>query len=229
MPNMMSPQEFYQFKKDRGAQYIKASEQQVFDSGVFPDWLDMATQKGARIKNTLGVSGGGENSRYYVSTSYENVEGVAIGDKFKRLSTRVNLETNITNWLTYGTNTQLAYNDRSGEAAYFDNANGAYKFNPLTRAYDPLTGELIIFPYTQNNGTIVDDAFFANPLSPTQANSDDKTYKIITNNFVQVDFPFVKGLSYRLNTGLSYTNRDRNTYWGRNTKNGFRITRWYKR
>jgi TonB-linked SusC/RagA family outer membrane protein len=213
LPDLLSPEAFYEFKNTREPGMITLDEQKVFDSKNFPDWVGMATRAGSRMQHTLGVSGGGENSRYYVSASYLDVKGIAVNDNFKRLSNRINLETNITKWLTYGTNTQLSLNTRSGLPAFFGGTDGAYKFNPLTTAFNE-DGTQKIYPNPL-------DTFFGNPLAPTLANNDDETYKIISNNFMQVDLPFIKGLTYRLNTGVEYTNRTQKTYYGRNVKRGF--------
>jgi TonB-linked SusC/RagA family outer membrane protein len=215
LPDMLSPEEFYAFKRTREPNTaITTSEQAVYDSKNFPDWVNLATRTGSRSQHTLGVAGGSENSKYYVSATYLGIKGIALNDDFQRISTRVNLEMNVTKWLTYGTNTQLSYNNRSGLAASFNGDYGAYRFNPLTSAYDA-SGNLTIYPWP-------DDVFFANPLATTLASNDDETYKVISTNYLNVQLPFIKGLSYRLNTGMEYTSRDQSTYYGRNTRTGLK-------
>ncbi len=212
LPNTLSPEEFYAFKKIREPNSVSLSEQTIFDSKNFPNWLDLTTQQGSKMQHQLGVSGGGDNSRYYVSASYLDVEGIAVNDEFKRLSTRVNLEMNIKDWLTYGTNSQLAYNIRDGLPATFSGQTGAYNFNPLTTPFNA-DGTQRIYPWPE-------DVFFGNPLAPTLAANEDRTSKIISNNYLDLKIPFVKGLSYRLNTGIEYTIRNQNTYYGVNTRTG---------
>lgn len=212
LPDMLDPEEFYDFKKYREPNSVTLSEQAIYDAKTYPDWLDLATRDGMRTQHSLGIRGGSNNVKYYISGTYLNVGGVAVNDNFKRVSTRINLEVNVTKWLTAGTNTQLAYNNRSGLAAYFSGDYGAFNFNPLTKAYDS-AGKLTVYPWPE-------DVFFANPLSPTLAQNKDETHKVITNNYFNIKFPFVEGLSYRLNTGIEYTSRSQSTYWGRNTRNG---------
>lgn len=212
LPPILTPQQFYDFKQIREPGMITVTEQANYDAGNFPDWLDLATQTGMRTQHTLGVRGGSSSSKYYISGTYLNVKGVAVNDEFKRASVRFNVSVDVTKWLTLGTNTQLSYNDRSGLPAYFDGNYGAYLFNPLTTAYDA-DGSLTIYPWPE-------DVFFANPLSATLAKNDDKTHKVVTNNYLRVNIPFIKGLSYNFNTGVEYTVRDQSTYWGRDTKRG---------
>lgn len=212
LPRALSAEDFYQYKNTREPGSVTTSEQAVYDSKVFPDWVDMVTRQGRKTQHTLGVNGGSEKFRYYVSGTYLDVKGIAVNDDFKRLSTRINLESKIKKWLTLGTNSQLSHNDRSGLSATFANYQGAFRFNPLTTAFNP-DGTPTVYPWPQ-------DLFFPNPLAPTLAENTDETYKIITNNFLQVDIPFIQGLSYRINTGVEYTTRARNTYYGTNTRTG---------
>ncbi len=212
LPKALSPEEFYAYKNTREPGSVTTSEQAVYDSKIFPDWIDLVTRQGSKMQHTLGVNGGGEKFKYYVSGTYLNVKGVAVNDDFKRLSSRINLEANIKSWLTLGSNTQLSYNDRSGLPATFADYQGAFRFNPLTTAFNA-DGTPTIYPWPQ-------DLFFANPLAPTLASNTDETYKIISNNYVNIEIPFIKGLSYRVNTGIEYTTRAQNTYFGSDTRTG---------
>jgi TonB-linked SusC/RagA family outer membrane protein len=213
LPPVLLGEDFYNFKVTReGIGAVTLSERAIYNSKNFTNWLDLATRKGMRSQHTLSIRGGSSNIKYYGSLSYLDVKGVAVNDHFQRFSSRINLEATITSWLTYGTNTQLSYNDRSGLPATFAGDYGAYRFNPLTTPFDSL-GNPTIYPWPE-------DRFFANPLAPTLAKSRDNTYKALTTNYLQVKIPFVKGLSYRLNTGMDYQGRTINTYYGRNTRTG---------
>lgn len=212
LPPILMGADFYNFKKTREPGSITASEQAIYDSKNFTNWLDLTTRTGQSSQHTLGVRGGNSGVKYYASLSLLNVKGIALNDNFKRLTSRVNLDVNITNWLTYGTNTQLSYNDRSGLAPSFSGNNGAYLFNPLTTPFDS-SGKPTVFPWPE-------DTFFGNPLAPTLAKNTDETYKIFSTNYLNVRFPFLPGLSYRLNTGVEYQGRKMNTYYGRNTSVG---------
>lgn len=213
LPKILSPQQFYQFKVAReGQSSVTTSEQAVYDSKNFPNWMKLATQNGLKEQHGLSISGGNTSTKYFASVNYLDTKGVSVNDHFKRLTSRINLEANLTKWLTYGTNTQLGYDNRRGLPASFSGDNGAYFFNPLTSAYDS-TGHLSIYPWPQ-------DTHFANPLAPTLAINADNAYQIFTANYLLVKVPFIPGLSYRLNTGFEYNQRRTSTYYGRNTADG---------
>src|SRR5690606_34511633 len=44
--------------------------------------------------------------------------------------------------------------------------------------------------------------------------------QLFSNNYAIVDFPFIDGLQYRINTGLRFYFTDRERYYGRNTQTG---------
>ena len=85
--------------------------------------------------------------------------------------------------------------------------------NPLTRAYDE-SGILTIYPWPEEN-------YYGNPLEATLWDDVDRSYQAITNNYAIIDFPFIKGLSYRLNTGFRARFNDEATYRPKTSTSGY--------
>lgn len=212
LPPVMTGPAFYEFKQTREPGSITASEQAVFDAGTWTDWIDLATRNGAQQQHTISISGGNDKSNYYISGSYLNAEGIAVNDQFDRYTLRINFGQDLANWLKIGTNTQLSLADRGGVDANFSDA---FYMNPLTEAFDSL-GNQLITPWQE-------DPFFGNPLEGLLAIDEDISYKIFSNNFLQVDFPFLKGLSYRINTGTEFQLREELTYYGQDTQTGRQV------
>ena len=103
------------------------------------------------------------------------------------ITSRMNVETQVTKWLKIGTRSQFNFDDRSGEEANFE---VALETNPLGTAYDK-NGKLTIWPWPDN-------IIVGNPLGGLLYDDLDKSYQILTNNYAEVDFPFIDGLTYRL-------------------------------
>jgi TonB-linked SusC/RagA family outer membrane protein len=213
LPDLMNGEEFYNFKKERTPTIMTQSEQEIYDSGQWTDWLDLATRNGNSTEHNLSVSGGFNHTNYYISGGVLNVKGLAVNDDYLRLTSRINIDTEIAGWLTIGTRTQLSYDDRGGISPTFDGDNGVFLLNPLTKAYDE-NGNLTIYPWEE-------DIHFANALEGTLAVNTDETNQVISNNYAIVKFPFIPGLQYRINTGFKIRYRDTNTYYGTNTKTGY--------
>lgn len=207
--DIMDGAEFYKFKNDRLPSQITLSEQEMYDSGTSTNWLDLGLRQGSSQQHNLSASGGSENTKFYISGTMLDVQGIALNDQFRRLTSRINVETKVAKWLTLGTRTQFSYDDMSGEGP---TVSDLFWTNPLTTPFDE-NGNITIYPWPE-------DQTVQNPLSPTLYNNTDKSYQILTNNFILIDFPFVKGLSYRLNTGIRTRFTDSNTYRGRNTAEG---------
>lgn len=209
LPDLMTGAEFYQFKMQREPTYITQTERDVYNSGDIPDWVALATRPGRSQQHNLSASGGNKAVRFYIAGGFLNTQGIQRNDNFKRISLRVNLDAHVTDWLTFGTRTQLSFSDESGASP----STEVFRMNPLSRPYDK-DGKLTIYPW-------VEDIYFPNPLQATLYDNKDVSYQVVTNNYALVEFPFLPGLSYRINSGIRITTGDYGNYAGRNTATGF--------
>ncbi len=216
VPRLMTGQEFYDFKLERlngdpndPSTVFTESELENYNAGNFTDWLDLSTRTSIQQEHQLSVSAGTEKTKIYVSGTFIDVEGIALGDQFQRYNLQLNLDQKINDWLKIGTNTRLNFIDRSGVA--LDVASAFYQ-NPLTTPFEE-DGTLTIYPWEE-------EEFFGNPLANSLFENEDEEYSIFSNMYMNIDLPFVEGLSYKLNTGVEYSNRDILTYRGRDTKRG---------
>jgi TonB-linked SusC/RagA family outer membrane protein len=75
--------------------------------GKGTDWQSELFRKAPMTSHTLSVSGGDDKTQYYISGSYFNQQGIALGSAFKRYSVRLNLDTKTTKWLKLGTSLQF--------------------------------------------------------------------------------------------------------------------------
>jgi len=209
LPDIMDGKQYYDFKMTRLPSGMTQSEQDVYDSGKWVRWLDLGLRNGHSQQHNIAVSGGFQKTKYYIAASWLDVRGLVVNDNFQRITNRINVDTKIAKWLTIGTRTQLSLDDMSGVSP---NMGDLFFRNPLATAYDE-NGNLTITP-------IKDDPVRNNPLETTLFKNIDKSYQVVSNNFAIIDFPFVKGLSNRINTGFRMRFSDTGTYRGRDTKTG---------
>lgn len=216
VPRVMTGSEFAQFKCDRlngGVncdEALTASELANLQAGNSTDWMDLAMRTGSQQQHNLSFSGGGENTRYYVGGSLLDVNGVAKNDKFDRYTIRANVSSDIKSWLRMGMNTQMSYTDRGGISASFEDA---FFMNPLTSPFDA-DGNQTLYPWPE-------DVFWSNPLQGLLVTDNNVTRRVFTSDYLEVDAPFLKGLSYRLNAGVDFGVGKLGRYYGRNTQSGF--------
>lgn len=76
--------------------------------GVGTNWQRELFNNAAMSKHQLNLSGGSNNTTYYMSGEYLKQEGVALGSGFKRYGFRLNMDNKPREWVTIGTN--LSFN-----------------------------------------------------------------------------------------------------------------------
>ena len=209
LPDMMDGETFAMRKQEYGETFTTLEEESIAQ-GRSTNWVDVATQTGEKQQHNISIRGGNDKTKYFVSAVYNDAKGVAINDIFKRMTLRVNLEQLLSSWIKFGTNTMMGRYDRSGYRASFSRA---FTMNPLGVPYNE-DGSIRLLAW--------EDPFFAeNPLNPLNAKSEEITRRVNTNNYLQFDFPFLKGLSYKLNTGYEYRNLLSQRYDGIDTYDGY--------
>jgi len=218
-PELLTGAQFYEFKKNRlnAPNVISPAEQAIYDAGNFVDWYSLATQKGTRSQHSISVAGGTDKVSFYFGGTFLDVDGVAVNDRFKRYSLRPNLDIKVTPWLTIASSTQFSLQNRDGLPVEFQDSRntggGANFFNPLSAPYNA-DGSIALYAYADYPPS-------RNPLSSLLVKNSDNSYRVFTSNSMKVDMPFIKGLSYKLNTGVEYENTVRKTYSGRDVAAGF--------
>jgi TonB-linked SusC/RagA family outer membrane protein len=65
------------------------------DNGVSTDWQDLSLNSGTIQDYGVSVSGGGENSKYFISGNYYNQDGILVSSGFERYNLRANSQFNL--------------------------------------------------------------------------------------------------------------------------------------
>ena len=79
--------------------------------GQNTDWLGAITQLGFTQEHDLSMTGGGEKAAYYASLGYLKQKGTTIGTDFTRLTTRINLDFNVSERIKFRTDFSYTYSD----------------------------------------------------------------------------------------------------------------------
>lgn len=209
LPEMMDGDTFYYYKNKYYGTFT-ATETESFLSKNYVNWADEALRTAVSTTHSLSVSGKTKVNNYFASLNVVDNQGIAKGDDFQKYSGRINFEQKVTDWVTFGTSTQFNYVDRGGVSVEFLDC---YKMNPLAQAYNE-DGSYRL--YTWEGGSN------ENPLAALNTLNNDVRKTVITNNYLIVTCP-VEGLSYKLNTNLTYDSRLQQTYYGRDTYTGTRV------
>ncbi len=105
-----------------------------------------------RLNHNVSVSGGSEKTRYFMSLDYLDEEGPVTPSDFERVSSRLNLETQVNDWFKLGLNTSFSRSSSNNP----DQTSGS-TIQAITWIY----GLSSIYPiYARDaNGTLIRDSF----------------------------------------------------------------------
>lgn len=164
------------------------------------DWVDAISRIGQRNNVNLAVSGGGEFSRYRLSTTYNNEKGTVIGSNLNSISTTLNFDSDISDKLRVSTDFTYSHvnNDKSHDYKINNNTvrGMAYKKAPNMAIYemdeDGNTTDVYFSPETNYQGSGYN---YFNPV----AMGNEAVNNIVTERVrsaINLKYDIIKGLRY---------------------------------
>lgn len=106
---------------------------------VNTDWQDEVLRTGILQQYQLSVTGGDDNTSYYISGAYRDEEGVQLNSRFTRMSLTMNLDQKLSDRLSFGSNFTLSrsMNHRVKGDNFLDGVySGAVKSLPYFVPFD---------------------------------------------------------------------------------------------
>ncbi len=164
-------------------------QDEIFDSGV-------------GIENFMSVSGGNEDTKYFISGSFLDNEGIVKNTSFQRFGLKINLDQQANDWLKF--NAGLNYVRSESD----DVPNGG-----INSAYGAITGFLFsdnsINPAPDDSGVYPVTSLLVPRTNPAEAVArfefGQKTNRMITN--LGVDASITDKLSVNYKIGFDYFNQ----------------------
>lgn len=162
-----------------------------FANGTDFNWYDEVTNTGYITDHQMSIRGRSSNTSYFLSGGYTDQEGWMLNDLYSRITARINMDIDITKWLTIGANTFGSFAEFSGESP---TVNLLAQMSPLAAPRDA-DGNFIINPIGDNR---------LNPFLQSAADDRDLRNNISGIFYANVKVPQIKGLSYRVNFSNNY-------------------------
>lgn len=186
-------------------QQIELYATPAFRDKVSTDWYDELVRKGVMQQHDISVRGGNQSTQYFMSLSYLNQDAIVASGNYKRISTRINLETQINPYLKLGTNIGYTYGKQqtpNGSINDFSLLN-IIRGTPLTPAYTD-DGYLAV----PDNTTLPAGNFQSgNPLAEYVSNDINNIANNITGRaYVEVEPIRRLKLSVNLTTSINLDN-----------------------
>jgi TonB-linked SusC/RagA family outer membrane protein len=174
-------------------------------------------RKGITQQHQISVSGGNDKTRFYISGSLFDQQGIVKSTGLKRYTGRVNVE-NTFSYFKVGINATLGYSrvqsTNEGDTYVGSPLNAIRWFNPYLNLYDA-------------NGNYQDDYLQKqpNPLRELlENNGHSDQLKGVGNVYAEFNMPWVKGLKLKTLWGADYTSDEGFTYLDRTTDQGSQST-----
>ncbi len=214
--------EYAQFKADATAGNSTApnstgygltpAEQTALTAGVSTDWQKLIYRNAPITNHNFGVSGGSDKSKYSLGANYFKQGGIIPNQDFTRYTIRSTMDHQLSERIKIGMNTinTVSYQNLPGGSGV---TGGLMKLTPLASPYNS-DGTVNLLPQT---GSV--DASVISPLTlKTDAGAIlSRTRRLRTFNSFYGEVNIVKGLKYRANIGLDYSEEKGDSYSGPGT------------
>jgi TonB-dependent starch-binding outer membrane protein SusC len=182
------------------------------------DHVDAIVQNGIIQTHTVSVSGGNDNTTYFISGNYFDQEGIIKSSQFNRISGRVNIDTKVKKWLTAGLNLNLSKSTTDFIGSSGDGAGGnggsviryAFFRTPALPIYNS-DGSFLDKP---DRFDLFGDGY--NPVGMLAYNQNQKLNNRLFGKFFLKIEP-VKDLTITSNLGVDYDNQNQRRFdrtWG---------------
>lgn len=172
-------------------------EMQAYQNGTAGiDWQDELFRTGLTQNYKLAVSNGSEKTQFYISANYMSQEGVVIESKNERYSAKVNISSQLTDWLHITGDINASHGIRKGGGFASSKGNPiwiALNYSPSMEMMDA-HGNYSKDPY---------NAIAGNPVGVLEIQSGE-TMTDVFNGRLDLRFNICKGLTFTTTNGADY-------------------------
>ncbi|MFW5760089.1 MAG: SusC/RagA family TonB-linked outer membrane protein [Cyclobacteriaceae bacterium] len=199
-----------QFRADNGQSPLSIPDE-IRDSGINTNWQDEIFRTAPISNYNLSITGGNEKTKYFTSVGYFDQKGTVKGQEFDRVNGRINIDQEVNEKFSLGSNLTLSYSRNDRIFSDFDgrnpigaaliarpnlpvyNEDGSFSQDNLTQNFNPvkLTQDI---PFTSTQKRVIGNVFaeyalFDNLVLRTTwgiDNLSDRQERFIPNNFVGI-------------------------------------------
>ena len=193
----------YDVKKQNGAspadlaidKLLNPKELEAYRAGHSVDWFSEVVKPAPFQDYQLNFSGGNDKMNFYVSGDYLKQNGIVYNDNFTKFSLLAKMEAKVTDWMKYGLSLNVVNKNADGVAA--DLEKGTI-LGPYGYKYSTFPGYGNWYERYPQSSTTTFSPFFK-----TLTYDEDRNTNYRSLNYVKIDVPFIKGLSYNFNYALN--------------------------
>jgi TonB-linked SusC/RagA family outer membrane protein len=208
-----------------------ADDRETIPDGIRPqlsntDWISEIFRPALIHNHQFSVSGGNDRSTYFFSGGYQKQEGIMLNSDYERINFKTSLTTELSRWVTAGTNINLSFTNQNliGSSGDGYGGNGGsvsrYAFfrTPAIPVYED-DGSYSDIPAFDGYSRAQLINWFGDGYNPVGlAEKYDwalKTYRMFGNIFAE--FSIMENLKFKTDLGIDVTFADEkrfNENWG---------------
>lgn len=177
------------------------------------NWEDQAFQDAQTGQLELSAQGGNEKTKFFIGGSMNNQDGILVGNKFQRMSLRLNLDHQVNNWLKLGVNSSIAKitRDRVPDDNAFSTPMQIVALAPITPTRDTAG---VLFSTADQTGSGV--TTYYNPLMEIEQ-STRRTYGFRNQGSIYAEARILPDLTFHTDLGLDMIIQNSENWWGPRT------------
>ena len=229
--DLMDAEEFIDYRNlaytnGTGQPWISSNDKQQlldflqtnFGSTKGTDWQEQIFQTAPISNYNLSISNGTEKTSFYTSLGYMDQDGIVKESDFKRISWRITIDNQLTNWARLSTNFSIVSQERRNiveNTIYDGTIFSSLTVDPVTPVYrtnlknvTPILASLLLIDKidASNPYTAYSPVFFnnrANPVAQSDINKDNRWKDVALGGNTTLDIDILKWLKYRGTVNLS--------------------------
>ena len=175
------------------------------------NWQDDIYHLGVSYNGGVSFSGGTKKGKFYISTSFNDINGIVDNSKVQSVNLRLNTVQNISKKLRVDTRISL-YLSKNNFAQAGSKAGSSRSFVKSTLTFSPLIGD-DVFDFQNDLG-------LSNPISWIN-DFDDVSTQLRTNISTALTYQLpLKGLKYQIRVGGDIWVKERRVWYGITTSPG---------
>ncbi len=173
------------------------------------DWQEQALQTGIQNRMSFSASGGTGTTRFYAGVTYDDQDGIIIGNDMERISARLNLDQSVGDNFSFGMSTNFVRNvtNRIAHDNAWANPMQLVAQAPVQPIIDPETGEY-------NTNTV----YYNSLIDYRDASNVSTVYRTFLNAYA--DYSILDNLTFRTEFGTDILNQTEQNFYGRFTNWG---------
>ena len=173
---------------------LNDTELDAYNQGLYTNWMDEVSRTGLAQKYDVNVSGRSQRVSYYISGDYHRQEGIMKGDDYEKYNILSKMDIKANDWLSLSLKGNFTNSRKWGQPARIQNATwmSPYSFTQARQeGYED-------WPNSRPDGSSASPFYGTGSYDSylwTDRNSNGTNMNGVF--YTQIDFPFLKGLSYR--------------------------------